>query len=226
MRSTVYETAGRRLLLLIPIGGTLILLGVLLRGPSLDPGADPAAYARAISAALAPTGWLAIFLGMVVLLPGLLGVPLGLQDDAQGRRAVWGAALSVLGIALVLPLIGFSALAAPVEGRRFLEGEAAALDAARAMSGSALALALAITSGLAYTTGSALLALALLKAGRLPGILALCYGLQAPLLAFVALVSLPAEVAGAALLLVSTLFLNWSVRRQAHKRRSERSVRT
>jgi hypothetical protein len=163
---------------------------------------------------------------MVVLLPGLLGVPLNLQDDIQGGRAVWGAALSVLGIALVLPLIGFSALAASVEGRRFLEGEAAALDAARAMSGSTPALVIAIASGLAYSVGSALLALTLWKAGRLPGILALCYGLQAPLLAFVALVSLPAEVAGAALLLGSTLFLNWSARRQAHERRLGRSVRT
>jgi hypothetical protein len=224
MGFTWYETAGRRLLLLLPIGGALILLGVLLRGPSLDPSAGPADYARAITAAFAPTGWLAIFLGMVVLLPGLFGSPLSLQDDAQGGRAVWGAALSVLGIALVLPLIGFSALAAPVEARGFLEGEATALDAALAMSGSTLALVLAITSGLAYTAGSALLALALWKAGWLPGIVALCYGLQAPLLAFVALIFLPAEVVGAALLLGSTLFLNWAARRQPHERRSERGV--
>ncbi len=58
---------------------------------------------------------------------------------------------------------------------------------------------------------------------RIP-ILALCYGLQAPLLAFVALISLPAEVGGAALLLDSTLFLSWAARRQPHERRSERGV--
>jgi hypothetical protein len=82
------------------------------------------------------------------------------------------------------------------------------------MSASPAAITIAVISGLAYTTGSILLALALRRAGLLPGILALCYALQAPLLAFVALVSLPAEVAGAALLALSTLWIAWTARRQ------------
>ena len=160
MQSTT--TARVQLLLsTLPLAGLLFATGVVGRGPSLDPSANPAGFAAAAVAANAAVAWFAILIGMIVEILGLCALYIVLADGRRERAAFWGLVLSVLGIALVLPLIGFLALAAPVAGRLYLAGQQEAIEVAVAMVSSGPALLLATVSGITYIAGSICFAVAL-----------------------------------------------------------------
>jgi hypothetical protein len=196
----------------LPIAGLLFVAGIVLRGPSLDPARLPDQFAQAATAAGATTGWLLIFAGMNLELPGLWALYAYLEERQSTRAAFWGFMLSLLGISLVLPLIGFMALAAPIVGQLYLQGQPEVMSIAAAMTASSTALIISILSGLAYTAGSLLLAARLWRQQRLPRPLAVAYALQAPLLAIAALFSVTAEVTGALLLVLSSGWLAWQHR--------------
>lgn len=193
----------------LPLAGVLFFAGALGRGPSLDPSVDPTAFAGAAVATGAMTAWLAIFAGMVVELPAFAALYIVLADSRHARVAFWGMVLSILGIALVLPLIGFMALAAPVVGQLYLAGRPEVIHIAVAMAAGGPGLVLAMLSGVAYCAGSICLAVAL-RSILHPALL-VAFALQAPLLAIVALFSFVAELIGAVLLLVSGMWLVWSI---------------
>jgi hypothetical protein len=197
----------RFVLLALPLAGLLFTAGILGRGPSLDPSVAPAAFAAASVAAAASSAWFAILVGMVLEIAGLFALYLVLAAGRRERVAFWGMVLSVLGIALIVPVIGFMALAAPTVGRLYLAGQTDVLAVAVAMASSNSALLLGVSSGVAYIVGSICLAVAL--RGVLPGGLILGYALQAPLLTFAALFSVTAELIGALLLLICGAWIVW-----------------
>jgi hypothetical protein len=201
----------RLVLFALPLAGLLFSAGILGRGPSLDPSVDPAAFATSSVAAWANSAWLAILAGMVLELPGLFALYLVLANGQREHLAFWGAALSTVGVALVIPLIGFMALAAPSVGQLYLAGQADVMVVAMRMASTGPALLLAIVSGVTYCAGSICLALAL--RGMLPQALVVAYAVQAPLLTFAALFSVTAELIGAVLLLICGAWMVWRTRR-------------
>lgn len=196
----------------LPLAGLLFIIGIILRGPSLDPSLDPDRFAQAAAAAPAATAWLAIFIGMVSELLGFWALYAYLTDDGMERPAFWGMIFSLIGVALILPLIGFMGLAAPVVGRLYLQGQPEAMGVAIAMAAAGPALVVAGVSGLTYTAGSILFGVALWRQGNVPKWLVIGYALQAPLLSFVALFSFTAEVLGAVLLVASSGWIAWHAR--------------
>lgn len=190
----------------------LFLLGILLRGASIDPAGNPDSYAAAILSRGAAAGWFLIFIGMVLEPLGLWALSLYLLERGQGKLAYWGMVLSVLGVTLVIPLIGFTALAAPVVGELYQAGQTGAMGIAAAMSSTGLALIVGMISGLAYSGGSLLTAIALWRQGVMPKALVIAFALQAPLLSIVALFSVVAELVGAVGLFVSVGWLVWHAR--------------
>jgi hypothetical protein len=203
----------RFLLLALPLAGVLFTTGILGRGPSLDPSVAPAAFAASSAAAQAGSAWFAIFIGMIVEIAGLFALYLALAAGRRERMAFWGMLLSVLGVALIVPLIGFMALAAATVGQLYLAGQTDVLTVAVAMASSGPALLLGIVSGISYTVGSICLALAL--RGVLPSALVVGYALQAPLLTFAALFSVTAELIGALLLLTCGAWIVWRIWRSS-----------
>ena len=201
----------RFLLLALPLAGLLFTAGILGRGPSLDPSVAPAAFAASSAAAQASSAWLAILLGMIAEIPGLFALYLALAAGRREQIAFWGMLLSVLGVILVVPLIGFMALAAATVGQLYQAGQTDVLAVAIAMASDGSALLLGAVSGISYIAGSICLALAL--RGVLPSILAVGYALQAPLLTFAALFSLVAELIGAVLLLTCGVWIVWRMSR-------------
>jgi hypothetical protein len=197
----------RFVLLALPLAGVLFITGILGRGPSLDPSVDPDAFARSSVAAWASGAWLAILMGMVLEIPGVLALYLVLANGQRERLAFWGAVLSMLGIALVIPLIGFMALAAPTVGQLYLGGQTDVMAVAARMASTGPALLLAIVSVVTYCAGTICLTLAL--RGILPQVLLAAYALQAPLLTFAALFSVTAELIGAVLLFICGTWIVW-----------------
>lgn len=194
----------------LPLAGLLFTIGIILRGPSLDPSLDPDRFAQAAVAAPAAMAWLTIFIGMVLELLGLWALYAYLADDSTEKLAFWGMIFGLIGVALILPLIGFMGLAAPVAGRLFLQGQSDAISVAVAMAATGPALVVAGLSSLTYIVGSILFAVALWRHGAIPKWVVIAYALQAPLLSVVALFSFAAELLGAVLLVVSS---GWIARR-------------
>jgi hypothetical protein len=193
----------------LPLAGLLFAIGILMRGPSIDPAAAPDRFAQAVTAANATTAWLLIFAGMNLELPGLWALYATISERRSTRAGFWGFILSLLGISLILPLIGFMALAAPTVGQLYLQGQQEVMAVAVAMTAGNTALIVSALSGLAYTVGSMLLAVVLWRQQLLPRPLAVAYALQAPLLVIAALFSVTAELAGALLLVLSSGWIAW-----------------
>lgn len=196
----------------LPLAGLLFIVGIILRGPSLDPSLEPDRFAQAAVAAPAAAAWLAIFIGMVVELIGFWALYAYLAADALERPAFWGMIFSLIGVALILPLMGFMGLAAPVAGNLYLQGQQAVMEVAVAMVAAGPALVVAGVSGLTYIAGSILFAVALWRQGNVPKWLVIAYALQAPLLSFAALFSFAAELLGAVLLVASSGWIAWQAR--------------
>jgi hypothetical protein len=218
----------RFVLFALPLAGLLFSAGIVGRGPSLEPSVDPAAFASSSVEAWASGAWLAILAGMVLELPGLFALYLVLANGQRERLAFWGVVLSIVGVALVVPLIGFMALAAPTVGELYQAGQIDVMAVAVRMTSTGPALLLAIISGVTYCAGSICLALAL--RGMLPQALVVAYAAQAPLLTFAALFSVTAELIGAVLLLMCGAWIVWrtsqSPARTAKLPMSSGSVRT
>lgn len=196
----------------LPLAGLLFTIGIILRGPSLDPSLEPDRFAQAAVAAGAATAWLIIFIGMVLELLGFGALYTYLADDTSERPAFWGMIFSLIGVALILPLMGFMGLAAPVVGRLYLQGQPEVMSVAVVMAADGPALVVAGVSGLTYIAGSILFAVALWRQGNVPKWLIIAYALQAPLLSFAALFSFAAELLGAVLLVASSGWIVWRAR--------------
>ncbi len=107
--------------------------------------------------------------------------------------------LCLAGLALVQTLVG-SALTWPAIGTLYLQGQTNVIDIAAATFSGSSALPLYL-SGILYSIGSFVLALAIWRCGILPRWSAIPYALQAPLLAFA--ISYVTELLGAILLIIA-----------------------
>src|SRR3989442_328155 len=96
----------------LPAAGLIFTIALLLRGPFIDPTADPMGFARSVTASSFVPVWLAIMAGMVLEIPGCVALYLYLQRMPElakprtGRLAFVGMALSAVGISMALPLAG------------------------------------------------------------------------------------------------------------------------
>jgi hypothetical protein len=115
--------------------------------------------------------------------------------------------LNMVGVALVLPLIGFMALASPVLGQLYLAGDSGALAVATAFYNTPAALALLSVSGIAYSAGSILLAMALRRQWSAPWPVVIAFALQAPCLSILGTFSFAGELAGALLLIYAGVWI-------------------
>jgi hypothetical protein len=77
-------------LLALPTAGLLFTVGILLRGPSLDPARGPERFARAITAPAAPLAWFLILGGMILSLYGLWALGTYLAGSRHPRMVRWG----------------------------------------------------------------------------------------------------------------------------------------
>jgi hypothetical protein len=192
------------ILALLPVIGVVFAGSIWWRGASLDPTVAAEGFVQAALMPGAGAAWLAILFGMVLYLPAVMALALRL---GARRLSWWGMVLSVVGVALVLPLIGFMALASNVLGQLYMAGDTSVLAVAAAFYNTPAALALLSMSSLAYTAGYVLLALNLRRQWHAPWLVVVAFALQALCLSVLALFSFAAELAGALLLVYAGLWI-------------------
>jgi len=182
------------------VAALLFLVGILLRGAIVDPTADPTGFAREAAASSTVSAWTLILAGGIVCLFGLIGLYGRLASTAHERLAFAGFVLSFAGLALVLPLFGFMAMAAPHIGTVYAPGQEAVMNVATGYFTGTLSLGVLMAASLLYVAGSICTALVIWRGEQAPWWVAAAFVLQAPLLTFP--VNLWLEILGAVLLLI------------------------
>jgi hypothetical protein len=201
----------------LPVAGLIFTIFIWLRGPYVDPAVDPEGFARAATSQWFTFSWLAIMAGLVLLIFGYFSLYfyVFLAERPLSRPAFVAMALAGAGIAASIPLGGFMAFAAPAIGELYLQGQESVMQVAVNATGGLPTLLVMVPAGLCGTAGAVLFGVVVWRSGTLPRWTAVPFGLQAPLLAFTATLSFPAEVLGAVLLLVSGAGIAWSVVRRS-----------
>lgn len=145
--------------------------------------------------------------GGVLHLYGLFGLYRYLTYQAGNLLALPALVLTIMGIALVLPLATFLAVNGPVIADLYQQGNREVIAVVEATFSSPLGLALLGVSSGAGVVGPILFAVAIWRDGRLPKWTGVLFGLTGPLLAIP--VTFATESLGSLLLLISTSVMAW-----------------
>ena len=201
---------------MLPLYGVLTLWGNRNHQP--DYTTDFPAYAEYISRdSFLWEHLLGSIGGTALALLGLTALFGALALGRAGRWALAGFVTSVVGNALILTLFGVAAFASPAIGRAYLDGQPGVAALNDEIYGAPL-FATGVLGVLLYGAGAALFAVAIWRAGLFPRWTALLYAATGPLLGLIGLAVGEARTLGAALLIVSTLWMALSTvapRRQA-----------
>jgi hypothetical protein len=113
-------------ILALPLSGFLGIISNVVPGVWIDPSVDPVGFARA-SAAIGLANMIGIPVGF--LLPiGTLALYLFLAGTPVDKWALGGLLLMFAGMGLFMPFLGIFAVATPVLGRHYLNGDTTAIN--------------------------------------------------------------------------------------------------
>ncbi len=147
--------------------------------------------------------------GAVLQIYGLFGLYRYLTYQAESRIALLAVALSVVGLALILPLVSFFGVNVPVIAELYQQGNHEVSAIVEANFTSTLGVSLLGGSSVAGSISTILFTVAIWRHGRLPKWLALLYGLKGLLLALSGPGFFTTELLGAVLTLVCACVLAW-----------------
>jgi hypothetical protein len=182
------------------LSAVLTLAGIFLRGPLILDVSDAETFARSVASPKNMIAETFLPLSLVIQLFGFLGIYAYLNKPEPQRTAFWGMVFSILGNGLFLPFAGVFALAVPIIGKLYLEGNVSVIDVAKLTLGPGTGFVYLIASAFALTIGALLFAMSMWK-HDLPRWLPVIYILQAFCLSFGASIGYPFEIMGGILLL-------------------------
>jgi hypothetical protein len=168
----------------LPLSGLLVLVAVLGRYGTPNPGVDPRlAVSLASSNSYFVTQLVGNVLGLTLLIFGVISLTAYLANTRVKGLAVGAMALSIVGIALLLSALGVTTYALPAIARAYQNGQQDAPLIVESIFGSPLR-EMFVAVILCYSAGFILFAVAVWRSGVLPKRAALPLALQAPLLSF------------------------------------------
>lgn len=200
--------------------GVLTVVGLLLRGPILDPLTHPEAFVRAAISTRHILAWTLLLPSLVIQIYGFLGLYAFMAHTRQDRLAWAGAALSVAGNGLFLPFTGVIAFVTPVVGRLYLKGDPSVMAIAIDGLTGDFAMPFMMASALFLLLGSILFGIAIWRSPGLPKGAAIPYVVHSLLIGFVAPYSYGLELTGGFLLLGSTAWISSVIWRAAGSTRA------
>jgi hypothetical protein len=197
----MHDNSTRLGVLAIPVYGLLVFLSTLSHQP--DYRTDFHAYAEYVTtSSFLVSHLVGSIVGTTIGLVGVLALGVVLAATAERRLALRGLVLSVAGMAFIMTLFGAATFAQPAIGRAYLAGQQTAVAINSDLYG-APAVVVGLTGGLLYSAGSALLGVALWRAGTLPRWTGPLYALAVPLISIVGLAVGVAQPIGAVLIMTS-----------------------
>ena len=189
------------------VAGVLYVVNVALRGAFVSPSADPARFAASASSTTFVPAWLIAIVSGVLVLPGWLALYAYLAHSRAEGLAFVGMILSFAGQALLMPLYGFLALAAPTIARLYLQGQERVMEVAVSFFAGGLGGTILLLASVLGIVSAILFGIAIWRSGTLPKGSAIPLVAQSILLGFP--VSFATELLGAALFALATGWIAW-----------------
>jgi len=203
-------------ILALPISGLLVLVAVLGRYGTPNPGVDPGlVVSLADSRSYFVTQLMGNVLGLTLLIFGVISLTAYLINTRVRGLAVGAMVLSIVGIALLMGALGVTTYALPAIARAYQNGQQdAPLIVESIFRGPLREMFVAVV--LCYAAGFILFAIAIWRSGVLPKRAAVPIALQAPILSyFIRPQPTWATVVGALMFVVGGSLIAWSVFRSA-----------
>lgn len=116
-------------ILALPIQSILGIISISIRGPFIDPAANPSTFAQAASSTFFPAAILGA-IGVMLLSLSFLALYAYLSDGTSEQPAFWGMIFSLVGGWFTLPLIGVFSFALPTVGQLYLQGQTNVIEVA------------------------------------------------------------------------------------------------
>jgi len=168
----------------LPLSGLLVLVAVLGRYNTPNPGVDPTlAVSLASSSDYFVTQLVGNVLGLTLLIFGVISLTAYLANTRVRGLAIGGMVLSIVGIALLMSALGVTTYALPAIARAYQNGQQDAPLIVESIFGSPLR-EMFVAVILCYSAGFILFGIAVWRSGVLPKRAAVPIALQAPLLSY------------------------------------------
>jgi hypothetical protein len=207
----------------LPLGGILVLGGLLGRFTTPNPGVDPKVTLQLASSTGYFVGqFVGHVLGSTLLILGIIALTAYLANTRVGGLAMSAMVLSIIGIALLLSAMGVTTYALYAIGNAYVNGQqAAALTIVDTIFGSPLR-EMFVAVILLYSAGFILFGIAIWQSRVLPKRVALPIALQAPLVSgFVRSQPNWTTIVGALLFIFGSSVIALSVFRRPSAREAE-----
>lgn len=204
-------------ILALPLSGLLVLVAVLGRYGTPNPGVDPGlAVSVADSSSYFVTQLVGNVLGLTLLIFGVISLTAYLINTRVRGLAVGAMVLSIVGIALLMGALGVTTYALPAIARAYQNGQQEdALLIVESLFGSPLR-EMFVAVILCYSAGFILFGIAVWRSGVLPKRAAVPIAIQAPLLgSFIRPEPNWTSILGALMFVVGGSLIAWSVFRSA-----------
>ncbi|WP_414470107.1 hypothetical protein [Methanobacterium sp. ACI-7] len=195
----------------LPLAGLITALSLLLRGPLTLPNDNLLGFIKIASDPNFIPIWILLFLGSFLSVFGILALYGFLRYEMKDKTSLAAMVLSIAGLLFFIPTTGILTFSAPIVAELYIQGQTAAVQVISSTFASPITVGFLILSGILYTAGSILFALAIKRSkviSTIPGIL---FAIHGPLVTFGAATAYAGELLGGFLLLISGLWIAWSV---------------
>jgi Domain of unknown function (DUF4386) len=203
--------------LIFLLGGLLLIVATLLRGPFVDPVADHTGFARLVTAPLFVPAAAGFLISLVLQLFGLMALYAFLANSTVERLMLVGLILTTVTYALLLAVVGTFAFIFPIVGNLYLQGQTSAINVAVTFETSFMVVL--VLQAILFSIATLVTSVAIWRSGTLPRWSALTYALAGLILAFAPPLPFVPEVLGTVLLTISIGGIAWSVWQQTDMRR-------
>src|SRR5919112_488003 len=169
-------------IVILPLSGLLTLVGVLGSYGDLEARVDVKAAAQAATSTGYFLSQLTNIMSLTALIFGVMALAAYLANTRSRRWTLGAMVVSIVGIALMLPILGLRAYALPAVGLAYLDGQEDAVAIVNIIFDSALAMIIYVLVAMIYSVGFLLFGVAIWRSGVLRKPPAIALALHAPLL--------------------------------------------
>jgi hypothetical protein len=195
-------------IVILPLSWLLSLVGVLGSYGDLEARVDVKAAAQAASSTGYFLSQLANMISLTALIFGVITLAAYLGGTWARRWALGAMIVSIVGIALILPIMGLRAYALPAVGLAYLDGQEDAIAIFETIFDTSMAKVIYVLLVGIYSTGFLLFGVAIWRSGVLRKPPAIALALHAPLLSsFIRPQTSLASIVGALLFILGSTFI-------------------
>jgi hypothetical protein len=191
------------------LSGLLIVIATILRGPFVDPSANPAGFAHWVTSPTFFPGAIFFLMSLVLQIFGIISLYAFLASGSLERLVLVGMILTIVTDALLIAVVGAFAFIFPTIGTLYLQGQQQVIEVAVTFGTSFMVVLL--SQAILFSLAALVISVAVWRSGTLPKWSALTYALAGLILAFAPPLPFIPELIGTVLFTISVGGITWGI---------------